>query len=44
MEKELQVHDMMGDDQEMVNGDLILESQVGVGTRAVIMIPKEVTE
>ena len=28
----------------MVNGDLILESEVGVGTKAVIMIPKEVTE
>ena len=27
----------------MVNGDLILESKPGVGTKAVIMIPKEVT-
>ena len=26
----------------MVNGDLILESKPGVGTKAVIMIPKEV--
>jgi sensor histidine kinase YesM len=26
----------------MVNGELIIESEVGVGTRAVIMIPKEV--
>ena len=28
----------------MVDGDLILESKPGVGTKAVIMIPKEVTE
>ena len=27
----------------MVNGDLLLESKPGVGTKAVIMIPKEVT-
>ena len=27
----------------MVDGDLILESKPGVGTKAVIMIPKEVT-
>ena len=27
----------------MVNGKLILESTPGVGTKAVIMIPKEVT-
>ena len=27
----------------MVNGDIILESKPGVGTKAVIMIPKEVT-
>ena len=27
----------------MVNGDLILESKPGIGTKAVIMIPKEVT-
>ena len=27
----------------MVNGELTLESEVGVGTKAVIMIPKEVT-
>ncbi|MBR5872654.1 MAG: sensor histidine kinase, partial [Oscillospiraceae bacterium] len=27
----------------MVNGELIIESKVGVGTKAVIMIPKEVT-
>ena len=27
----------------MVNGDLVLESKPGVGTKAVIMIPKEVT-
>ena len=26
----------------MVNGELIVESQVGIGTKAVIMIPKEV--
>ena len=26
----------------MVNGELIIESEVGVGTKAVIMIPKEV--
>ena len=28
----------------MVNGELILESEPGIGTKAVIMIPKEVTE
>ena len=28
----------------MVNGELILESEINVGTKAVIMIPKEVTE
>ena len=28
----------------MVNGDLILESEPGTGTKAVIIIPKEVTE
>ena len=27
----------------MVNGDLVLESKPGIGTKAVIMIPKEVT-
>ena len=27
----------------MVNGDLVIESKPGVGTKAVIMIPKEVT-
>ena len=27
----------------MVNGDLIVESKPGAGTKAVIMIPKEVT-
>ena len=27
----------------MVNGELIIESKVGTGTKAVIMIPKEVT-
>ena len=27
----------------MVNGDLLLESKPGIGTKAVIMIPKEVT-
>jgi len=26
----------------MVNGDLVLESKPGVGTKAMIMIPKEV--
>ena len=28
----------------MVNGELILESKIGVGTKAMIMIPKEVVE
>lgn len=28
----------------MVNGKLIIESKIGIGTKAVIMIPKEVTE
>ena len=27
----------------MVNGELVIESQVGIGTKAVILIPKEVT-
>jgi hypothetical protein len=28
----------------MVNGSLVLESKPGEGTKAMIMIPKEVTE
>ena len=28
----------------MVDGELLLESKPGVGTKAMIMIPKEVTE
>ena len=30
--------------KEMINGELILESRLGVGTKAIIRIPKEVTE
>ncbi len=42
--KHVGLRNIRGRLKAMVNGELILESQVGVGTRAVIMIPKEVTE
>ena len=40
--KHVGLRNIRGRLQAMVDGDLILESQPGVGTKAVIMIPKEV--
>ena len=42
--KHVGLRNIRGRLKAMVNGDLILESEPGIGTRAVIMIPKEVTE
>ena len=42
--KHVGLRNIRGRLQAMVDGDLILESTPGVGTKAVIMIPKEVTE
>ena len=41
--KHVGLRNIRGRLQAMVDGDLILESKPGVGTKAVIMIPKEVT-
>ena len=41
--KHVGLRNIRGRLKAMVNGELILESETGVGTRAVIMIPKEVT-
>ena len=41
--KHVGLRNIRGRLKAMVDGDLILESQLGVGTKAVIMIPKEVT-
>ena len=41
--KHVGLRNIRGRLKAMVDGDLILESQPGVGTKAVIMIPKEVT-
>ena len=41
--KHVGLRNIRGRLKAMVNGELILESKVGVGTKAVIMIPKEVT-
>ena len=41
--KHVGLRNIQGRLKAMVDGDLILESQPGVGTKAVIMIPKEVT-
>ena len=41
--KHVGLRNIRGRLKAMVNGDLILESKPGVGTKAVIMIPKEVT-
>ena len=41
--KHVGLRNIRGRLQAMVNGDLVLESTPGVGTKAVIMIPKEVT-
>ena len=39
--KHVGLHNIRGRLKAMVNGELIIESQVGTGTRAVILIPKE---
>ena len=41
--KHVGLRNIRGRLKAMVNGDLILESKPGAGTKAVIMIPKEVT-
>ena len=41
--KHVGLRNIRGRLKAMVDGDLILESQPGIGTKAVIMIPKEVT-
>ena len=41
--KHVGLRNIRGRLKAMVNGELILESELGVGTKAVIMIPKEVT-
>ena len=42
--KHVGLRNIRGRLKAMVNGELIIESQIGAGTRAVIMIPKEVNE
>ena len=42
--KHVGLRNIRGRLKAMVNGELILESKPGTGTKAVIMIPKEVTE
>ena len=42
--KHVGLRNIRGRLKAMVNGDLILESKPGAGTKAVIMIPKEVTQ
>ena len=39
--KHVGLRNIRGRLKAMVNGELLLESKVGVGTKAVIMIPKE---
>ena len=39
--KHVGLRNIRGRLQAMVNGELHIESQLGVGTRAIIMIPKE---
>ena len=41
--KHVGLRNIRGRLKAMVNGDLVLESKLGVGTKATIMIPKEVT-
>jgi LytS/YehU family sensor histidine kinase len=41
--KHVGLRNIRGRLKEMVNGDLVIESNIGVGTKAIIMIPKEVT-
>ena len=40
--KHVGLRNIRGRLKAMVNGELVLESEVGVGTKAIIMIPKEV--
>ena len=42
--KHVGLRNIRGRLKAMVNGELTIESQIGAGTKAVIMIPKEVTE
>ena len=42
--KHVGLRNIKGRLKTMVNGELLIESKVGVGTTAVIKIPKEVTE
>jgi signal transduction histidine kinase len=39
--KHVGLRNIRGRLKAMVNGELIIESQIGAGTRAVILIPKE---
>ena len=41
--KHVGLRNIRGRLKAMVNGDLVLESKPGIGTKAMIMIPKEVT-
>jgi signal transduction histidine kinase len=40
--KHVGLRNIRGRLKAMVNGDLVLESKPGIGTKAMIMIPKEV--
>ena len=42
--KHVGLRNIRGRLRAIVNGELVIESRVGIGTKAVIMIPKEVTE
>ena len=42
--KHVGLRNIRGRLKAMVDGDLMLESKPGAGTKAVIMIPKEVTQ
>ena len=42
--KHVGLRNIRGRLKAMVNGELIVESILGVGTKALIMIPKEVAE
>ena len=43
MKKHVGLRNIRGRLQAMVNGELLIESEVGTGTKATILIPKEVT-
>ena len=42
--KHVGLRNIRGRLKDMVNGELVIESKLNVGTKARIMIPKEVTE